>query len=287
MNLSLYRAFAQPAVRALASAPAAQWMQSLHPLRLQYELCSDANPLMASLGRLAQGIQEYRCPIADDNPFIRFQEMMSQRIVTLLDSWRDARDAWAEQMFFAIYGSLAVQAFAGVDLAAAHPMRKAGKSRLHNELLQARIAELKSRIPIGGLREALIRSLLYIGTSRGSIDERGFEIVRRIRRSQVGMPHLSLSAFKALVREQYFMLLIDQEASLAAIPSMLPPEREGRANALDLLRQALSARGEISGEAAERLRRIYRLFGVDMGRATFSAATALANAGKVEDRKAS
>jgi pimeloyl-ACP methyl ester carboxylesterase len=287
MNLSLYRAFAQPAVRALASAAAAQWMQRLHPLRLQYELCSDANPLMASLGRMTQGMQEYRSVAPDDNPFIRFQELMSQQIVTLLDSWRDARDAWAEQMFFAIYGSPAVQAFAGVDLAATGPTRKAGKSRLHNELLQARIAELKSRISIGGLREALIRSLLYIGTARGSIDERGFEIVRRIRRSHVGMPHLSLPAFKALVREQYFMLLIDQEASLAALPSMLPAEREARTNALDLLREVLSARGEMSGEVEERLRRIYRLFGVDPGRATVSAATALANAGHVESRKAS
>jgi hypothetical protein len=101
------------------------------------------------------------------------------------------------------------------------------------------------------------------------------------------MPHLSLPDFKALVREQYFMLLIDQEASLAALPSMLPAEREARTNALDLLREVLRARGEMSGEVEERLRRIYRLFGVDPGRATVSAATALANAGHVESRKAS
>src|SRR5262245_40797687 len=38
MNLALYRAFAQPVVRAMMSAPAADWMRRLHPLRLQYEL---------------------------------------------------------------------------------------------------------------------------------------------------------------------------------------------------------------------------------------------------------
>ena len=47
INLALYRTFAQPIVRALVNSPLAEWMQQLHPLRLQYELFSDANPMMA------------------------------------------------------------------------------------------------------------------------------------------------------------------------------------------------------------------------------------------------
>src|SRR5207244_2830430 len=124
-----------------------------------------------------------------------------------------------EQLFFWVYGSSAVQAMAGVDVAPTRPMRKAPKSWLHSELLQARIAELRARIPVGGLREAVVRSILYVGISRTAVDERGFEMVRRIRRSQSGMPQLPLAEFKALVREQYLMLLIDPEDSIAAIPS--------------------------------------------------------------------
>src|SRR5262249_54248089 len=37
INLALYRTFAQPVVRAMTSAPVAEWMQHMHPLRLQYE----------------------------------------------------------------------------------------------------------------------------------------------------------------------------------------------------------------------------------------------------------
>src|SRR5262249_52840224 len=155
----------------------------------------------------------------------------------------------AEQMFFAIYGSPALQAMAGVDAAGA--TRRAGKSRLHHELRQARIAELKSRIATGGVPEAGARSLLYVGMVRGSVDERGLETVGRLRRSRGGLRRLSLPAFKALVRDQYLMLLIDPETSLAAIPSMLPPEPETRQLALDLVRQVLTARGEIDGEAAQ------------------------------------
>jgi pimeloyl-ACP methyl ester carboxylesterase len=263
INLSLYRAFAQPAVRALANAPAAEWMKKLHPLRLQYELFSDANPLMASFGHLSRWVEEHRNTAAGDNPFIGLQEAMSRQIVTMLDAWRDARDAWYEQLFFSVYGSPPVQAMAGVDAAATRPMRKAPRSWLHNELLQARISELRARIPVGELREAVVRSILYVGMSRNTVDERGFEMVRRIRRSQTGMPELPLAAFKALVREQYLMLLIDPEASVAAIPSMLPADPEIRTEALDLVKRVLSARGEIDGESAERLKRIYRLFRVD------------------------
>jgi hypothetical protein len=44
-NLALYRTYAQPIVRAFVNAPAAQWMRRLNPLRLQYEMFSNANPL--------------------------------------------------------------------------------------------------------------------------------------------------------------------------------------------------------------------------------------------------
>ena len=38
---------------------------------------------------------------------------------------------------------------------------------------------------------------------------------------------LTLQAFKQSLREQYFSLLLDQEAALAAIPEMLPADAAG------------------------------------------------------------
>jgi len=285
INLSLYRAFVQPAIRAVASAPAAEWTKRLHPLRMQYELFSDANPLMASVGHLSRWVQDHRNADANDNPFIGMQEAVSRQIVTMLDAWRDARDAWCEQFFFSVYGSPAVQAMAGVDAAATRPTRKAPKSWLHNELLQARIADLKARIPDGGLREAVVRSVLYVGVSRNAVDERGFEMVRRIRRSQSGMPQLPLADFKALVREQYLMLLIDPEASVAAIPSMLPADPEIRLGTFDLVKRVLSAPGEIVGEAAERLKQIERFFRVDRDLAAVASPAIVPAARTKESRK--
>jgi hypothetical protein len=259
-NLALYRTFAQPMVRALVSSPLAEWMQQLHPLRLQYELFSNANPMMAPVAALAEQVRSHRRPVAADNPFVAMQENISRQIVAGLDAWRGVSEALAERTFLAVYGSPTLQAAAGIDAAATRPLQKAAKTPLHDELLRKRIAELKSRIPAGGLREASIRALLYAGMTRAAVDERGFEAVRRIREAHDGLP---LADFKALVREQFNMLLLDQEAALAAIPSMLPPDAETRREAFDLIRRVLGARGEMSAEDTKRLSEVARLFGVD------------------------
>jgi pimeloyl-ACP methyl ester carboxylesterase len=262
INLALYRTFAQPVVRSMVGTPLAEWMHQMHPLRLQYELFCNENPMMAPVAAVADQVRKDRKPVAGDNPFVAIQETASRQIVAALDSWRDLTEAMAERTFLAVYGSPTLQAAVGIDLAATRPLRKAPKSPLHRELLQKRIAELRAGMPAGGLRAAVIRGILYAGMPRAAIDERGAEALRRIREAHTD---LTLSAFKVLVREQYNMLLIDQEAALAAIPSMLPPDTDTRLKAFDLIRQVLAARGAFSAEESARLSEIARLFGIDQG----------------------
>jgi hypothetical protein len=85
---------------------------------------------------------------------------------------------------------------------------------------------------------------------RAAVDERGFEALRRVREKHTD---ISLAQFKAIVREQFYILLLDPEAALSAIPSMLPREPEVRRKTLDLIHDVLSARGEFSADDQERL----------------------------------
>ena len=109
---------------------------------------------------------------------------------------------------------------------------------------------------------AIVPVITARGLVRGGPDERAFAVVRRLRLAQPGA-RLTLAEFKAMVREQYFMLLIDPEAALNAIPAMLPEDAEERRSGFAAVRQVLAARGEIGGEAKERLERVRKLFGVD------------------------
>ena len=145
-NLALYRTFLQPFVKAWMPPALADWMRQLHPLRLQYELVSDANPFAAVLAGIAQSVRENRMPAAPGNAVVIAQETASKQIVSTLESWGKWRDSMAESAFLSVYGSPAIQAAAGVDPASESPLRKAPKSSLHKQLIQARLAELKSRI---------------------------------------------------------------------------------------------------------------------------------------------
>ena len=151
-----------------------------------------------------------------------------------------------------------LQAALGIDPEEARP-RKPGKSLLHRELLQARIAELKSHITKGGLQECVIRGLLYVGMARGKVDERGTRALRQVRLNEAAQ-RLTVSEFKAMAREQFLLLLLDPEETLAAIPKMLPASVDERQRGLAAIRKVLSASGAISDEAARRMKQVAMLF---------------------------
>jgi pimeloyl-ACP methyl ester carboxylesterase len=269
INLAAYRKFLQPWIKALVTPQMAETMRNLHPLRTQYEAFSSQNPLMSAVKSLAEKVDGERRPVSTDNPFLALQEQVSKQIVHALDSWRDSQEALSEAVFLAVYGAPVVQAAVGIDPQLV-PSRRQEMSAKHREMLQARIAELKSRIGEGGLREAAIRGLLYVGSARGMVDERSLEALRNLRRSHTGARQ-PLSEFKMLVREQFFMLLLDQDTALAAIPKLLPDNLGDRRAAFAAIREVLAASAEISGEVAKRLKRVAGLFGVDATEVSESA----------------
>ena len=263
INLEAYRKYLQPWVKSMVTPQMAEMMRNWHPLRLQYEAFSSQNPFMTAVENVADKAREARKQVASDNPFIAFQERMSKQIVSSLDQWRDSQEALSEAMFLAIYGSPVLQSAVGVDPKSA-PSRHREMAPEHRARLEARIAELKSKIATGGLREAGIRALLYAGSVRGMVDERSLEALRRLRQADESA-RLTLAEFKMLVREQFFMLLLDREAALAAIPKLLPESMEARRKAFAAVQEVLSASAQISGEVATRLKRVAELFGLEDG----------------------
>jgi pimeloyl-ACP methyl ester carboxylesterase len=260
-NLALYRTWMQPFVRALANPMAAEWLRRMHPLRLQYEMFSDANPFMSGVKAMADRVKRDRKAAAPENTFMQMQESLSRQIVAGLDSWRDMMEKSAERSFLSIYGSPVLQAACGIETDnPAQSMRKAPASPLHRQFVERRIAELREHMGAGGLREAMTRAVLYVGMARNYVDERGFQIIRKMRLATTEHQRLSLAQFKAMLREQFFMLLIDEKAALEAIPGLLPPGQDERRTALLAIREVISASGEPTGDVAERMKKVVELF---------------------------
>jgi hypothetical protein len=131
-------------------------------------------------------------------------------------------------VFHAVYGSPLLQAMVGLKARDASPRRHPGTDAEHVAVVAQHIADFKARIGEGGPREAAIRALMYIRLADGDVDERGLALLRRMRDERGS--DLTLAEFKQLVRDQFFMLLLDEERALAAIPAMLATDRQEAAS---------------------------------------------------------
>ena len=218
VNLSIYRTLVQPMVRALASQPAADMARALDPLRLSYTIFADRNPWMTGIRMLAGGVAAARKPAAAENPFLVLQARASDQIIAALDAYRVVRDRLAEQVFFGFYGSSFVQAFLGIDgHSEVRPVPGTSPEKLAERQVRADVYAAK--LLTGGFDEALTRAVLYVTAAERMVDQR-CALALNVARQQ--LMHLSLAEFKALVRDQFFVLQLERERAVEALASLVP-----------------------------------------------------------------
>jgi hypothetical protein len=257
---ALYKTLWSPWIKALSSAETAKLMQDLHPARLQFSMFADANPFMRPVAQASEWVRAHRKAVDSANPFLQIEGSVSNHIEAALDAFRDARDSAIERWFLAFYGSPLVQASVGIDAAAGPPRPRPGADPAHALLVTEKIADLRRRIGEGGLKEAAIRGMLYVAVPRAAADERSFAVLRKLRQATPEAQQMPLAELKQLVREQFFMLLLDCPGAIAAIPSMLPPDQAARERILELIRETAVARGAMEPEVEQRFAEISRLF---------------------------
>ncbi len=284
INQSLYRTFVSPFVRGAVTERSAEIARELHPARLQYSLFSDQNPFMAWTAAAAERVRAERKPVADDNLFRALERQVSESIVAGLNLWRDQRDKAQEDMFFAVYGSDLLQSLVGLkSTGEARRRATAPRDPAREALVREKIRDLRQRIGSGGPREAAARALLYGGLPEGRVDERGFEELKRIHAQTPEQERMTLSEFKQLIREQYFMVLIDEEAALTTLPDLLPEDPEARRALFDRVVKVTSAAGPPSDLKRSRLQQLAERFGLEPQSAV---AVGKPNAGRTKRRAA-
>ena len=279
INLGLYKTLFQPWVRLWANEGMAKWMQHMHPARIQYEMFSQLDPVLRPLDTLTDSVKQNRQPVAEANPFWQAQKMFSDWMTTSLDAYRDARDQMSEEFFHAMYGSPIVQAMVGLKGSDGNPRPKPGDDVAYRQAVKQRIEELKSNLGAGGPVEATVRSLLYIRMPEGAVDERSLALLRRMH-DETGKG-MDLQAFKRLLREQFFMLLIDEHGAIEAIPEMLDKDPELAGQMEKKLHRMLEVVGAETSVAKHRLTEIGTLFSARRGVKALPAAKAGASGSEV------
>jgi len=88
-----------------------------------------------------------------------------------------------------------------------------------------------------------------------------FEMKRRMRDELA--PDVNLAEFKQDLRDQNFMLLLDERRSVETIPHLLEGHAEEAAKCLEYVHKIVTAGGELSDESKRRLAEVERLFSLE------------------------
>lgn len=258
LNYNTYRTFFQAGVRALANPQAAALMRTFHPLRLSYSLFTSMSPFMQEVAKQAEAVRKGRKPVSPSNPFWQMQEAVSKQIETTLKAFGDTRDAMAEQLFYAIYGSPAIQSL--LQMSEAEKATRRTPALTHDQIAawEKHKSALAAKLNTGTYDDAIIRAGLFIIGSMGTMDSRTALTLNEARQS---MTNLSLSEFKALVRTQASILRIYRDEALKALPNLVPSEAK-RKELLRTVRAGALAIGPILPAEEDSLSRLAEFLGL-------------------------
>lgn len=256
----LYYTFLSPIVRALSSAQTAEALRHAHPSRLRFGFFSDKNPLCAFLPPLAAAAAQNRKPVAPDNMFWKMQEAFSDQIIRALDGINELKNGLVEATFLNFYGSPLIQACVGLRTVRPYAKPKAERDVQIEQERNRSLLSLMSKVEEGGLAEATVRGLLYVARGDTAIDEREFRMLGRLQKEGGPLPQLGHAAYSAMARQQYMMLVLDEDRALRAIPNLLDRAAGQEKAALALIRRMFEASGAPTLEEERRLRRLEELF---------------------------
>jgi len=170
--------------------------------------------------------------------------------------------AMTEAAFLGTYGSPVLQAMVGLGTPAASSERRINRDLVREAAELRQNAELEQHFEVGGLPEAIVRAVIHVRLPEGRIDERGFAALQALRRARPANRRLTFGEVKALFRDQYLLIRLDEERAVRAIPKLLPDSEPQRSAAWEAVCEVIAARGELPGEGKRRLDRLQELFGV-------------------------
>jgi pimeloyl-ACP methyl ester carboxylesterase len=259
-NVGLYRTFLSPLVRSLVTEQSATLLRQLHPNRMLFELFSDRNPLMQPVADWAATVRDHRQPVSADNPLLAAERSFSDGIVRFLDALTEARDKMVEDTFLATYDSPWFQALVGLRADGAQPRRRSARELMQEAAVERSRKELAGHMERGSAIDAAVRAVIYIRQPGHTFDERSFKILNEINAERPASERTTLSRFKQIMREQYLIMLLDEETAVSTISKMLPADRAERGTLIAAIRRIVAAPGGLPEESRRRLARIEAMF---------------------------
>ncbi|MBL8351299.1 MAG: DUF3141 domain-containing protein [Burkholderiaceae bacterium] len=258
---AIYDQMLSPAVKAMSNETVAQVTRAMTPARMERWMVSDLNPAMWPIKWMAQAVRAQRQVVSADNPFAQAEQGASQLIEKTLDAYRDARDAVQEQWFLSIYQSPWLAAMLGLPADRAGT-RARSVSAAGQALARSQAQSLEAGIEHGTPLDAAMRMLIHVAADGSGVDERPFQLVKRLLAARGDAGKVKMADVKHAVRLQAMVLMADRRRAVAALPKLLPDAAEAR-RALALVRQIAAARGDLDAGREARLAELQQVLGLE------------------------
>ena len=218
VGLSAYKIFVSPWLKSLINEPAAECIRQLHPLRMERYTISDQNPLCTPIKGLAELARSQRKIVAQDNPFVEYEEYISDSIKNSLDYYRGLRDFSQEFIFKSLYDNLWMKTFfnTGKDTAEETAITK-------EQIFQATEKDkvrLRKMAEKGGFIEAAIRVILAVVADDMSHDILEFEAAEIIVQKSRRLRRLTPEQYKKINKEQALILHAVPRKAITSLAQM-------------------------------------------------------------------
>lgn len=237
MGADAYELALRPVIQALITPEMAQIIRDAHPSRVSRRALSDQNPFMKLVDIAAANVMANRQPARSDNPLLDLERIVAHSLMQGMDLMRDVRDAAYEASFLSIYGSPYMQ-WLGKPYAHERTRKDPNELRYLPEV-QAMLLGVDS----GGFKTAVIRMLILLAESRGSVRRDRLERSSQVLTQREPFSSMSAKHRANMIREQSVIVEFEPAAALAALPRML--------TASDARRAAMDVVEYIVGDPAE------------------------------------
>ena len=252
LGADLYEVSLRPLVQSLVTPQSAELLRQSHPSRLSRKAFSDQNPAMPLLGQATDWARAKRQPAQANNPFLGLEKAMAGAFIQGLDFYRDVRDAAYETAFLSIYGAPFMHWFGASH--AQERTRKDPKELRYLPEVQAMLLGVET----GGFEAAVIRMLILLAGSRGSVRRDRLERSSQILTSHEAFVVLGPDRRSAMIREQAIIVEFEAEHALQALPLLLTQPAQRR-QALELVHYILGSRDEMEPHSLQMLQRMEQL----------------------------
>jgi len=227
LSVELYDLVLRPFVQAMVTPFTARMTSSMHPARAQRLFFADQNPFMQPVREAAKRIASHRKPLDPGNPFLAGEKWWASGILQTMDFMRDLRDTAYEASFLYLYGSPLMNWIGGT-----HAFERTRKDPKELRWLPE-VQAILMGIDRGGFEEAVIRMLILLAESRGSVRRDRLQRSAHVLTNDEPFASLGSERRAALIREQSIIVEFEADRAIETLPDLLP-ERE-RQDAIDIV----------------------------------------------------